>query len=152
MLNIFIGIVISTFNREEIKISKKNLINDFQQEWLKQLNMVLKTKPLVEIESKHKFRKYLLDLAKSKKFDNFIAGCLIANIVVLCVKWHDMPEDLEYLTDVVNEVFGCIFIIEAVIKILGFRGHYFKSVWNRIDLFIVAIGLTRTTIAVFKIA
>ena len=29
MLNIFIGIVISTFNREEIKISKKHLINEF---------------------------------------------------------------------------------------------------------------------------
>jgi hypothetical protein len=29
ILNVFIGIVISTFNREESKISKKNILNDF---------------------------------------------------------------------------------------------------------------------------
>jgi hypothetical protein len=41
ILNVFIGIVISTFNREEEKITKNNLLNPFQLKWVKNLENVL---------------------------------------------------------------------------------------------------------------
>lgn len=45
ILNIFGGIVIATFNREEEKISKRVLMNNFQRKWLNALDLIIMSKP-----------------------------------------------------------------------------------------------------------
>jgi len=46
ILNIFIGIVISAFNREEERISKRNLLTKLQAKWVRLLSMVMKIKAM----------------------------------------------------------------------------------------------------------
>jgi hypothetical protein len=45
ILNLFIGIVITAANREHDEVSKNNLLMPFQKDWLKNLILILDTKP-----------------------------------------------------------------------------------------------------------
>lgn len=41
--------------------------------------------------------------------------------------------------DVVNYVFGTIFTVEAVCKILAYRRNYFRDAWNKFDFSVVVL-------------
>jgi hypothetical protein len=45
MLNLFVGIVISTFNREKERLGKNFLLTDKQKEWLEMKLLMVKSKP-----------------------------------------------------------------------------------------------------------
>ena len=46
LLNLFVGVVISTFNREKEKIGGNNLLTDRQKEWLDLRLLVINSKPV----------------------------------------------------------------------------------------------------------
>lgn len=72
-------------------------------------------------------------------FDTFIMICIIANTIVLMIKWYGMSEAVVNAITNINYVFMVIFTIEAVFKIYALRSNYFKVGWNIFD-FIVVVG------------
>lgn len=44
-------------------------------------------------------------------------------------------------TEYINLVFTFIFVIEALIKIIGLRLHYFRRAWNVFDFVVVALSV-----------
>ena len=71
--------------------------------------------------------------------------CILVNTVVLALKWYGEPEVLPRILEVINYVFAGIFTVEAAIKIIAFRKHYFLDGWNVFDFAIVIgtyIGIT----------
>ena len=60
MLNLFIGVVISNFNREKEKIGMNNLLTDRQKEWLDTRLIVIKSKPIKKLKApENRIRKAL---------------------------------------------------------------------------------------------
>jgi hypothetical protein len=53
--------------------------------------------------------------------------------------WYDEPKLLETVTKIINYIFSAIFLIEAIIKIIGLGKRYFKNKWNIFDL-LISIG------------
>ncbi len=43
--------------------------------------------------------------------------------------------------DIVNIIFTTIFTLEAVVKIIGLRWHYFRRAWNVFDFIIVVLSI-----------
>jgi hypothetical protein len=41
----------------------------------------------------------------------------------------------------INIVFSIIFTVEAIIKLIGMKGNYFKDTWNELDFVVVCITL-----------
>ena len=80
-------------------------------------------------------------LAQSKWFNRFIYFCIVVNTVVLAIYWYGASESIISLTETINYVFAAIFILEAVVKIIGFGMRYFKDSWNVFDLVIVVITI-----------
>ena len=50
MLNLFIGVVISTFNREKERIGMNNILTDRQKDWLETRILVINTRPIKKLK------------------------------------------------------------------------------------------------------
>ena len=60
MLNLFVGVVISNFNREKENIGMNNLLTDRQKEWIDARILVINSKPIKKLKPPHnRIRKFL---------------------------------------------------------------------------------------------
>ena len=120
VINIFSGIVISTFNRERDRINGNYLLTEMQKEYIQSKLMVLKSKPILKkIPPKNKIRLFILKIANSLWFERFIFVCIILNMFVIMIKYYNNPSLMEKATDQINLIFTAIFALEALIKIIG---------------------------------
>ena len=63
MLNLFIGVVISTFNREKEKIGMNNILTDRQKDWLETRILVINTRPIKKLKvPSNRIRKFFFYL------------------------------------------------------------------------------------------
>jgi voltage-gated sodium channel len=79
--------------------------------------------------------------AQSKGFTNFILTIIFLNAVVIGFQAYPSI-DAEYagLFAVVDLIFLSIFAFEMVVKIIAYRGDYFKDGWNLFDFCIVILS------------
>lgn len=66
---------------------------------------------------------------------------ILFNAVTLCFVWVGIDQDLAQKTEVMQEFFNTVFIIEAIIKIVAYKVQYFKVGWNVFDFFVVCGGI-----------
>ena len=138
-INLFVGVVISTFNIEHDKIGGNNLLTEKQKEWIDLRLLVLRSEPMRKLRSpESNFRAALFRIQESKWFENLTTACIIANTVVLMVKWYEEPYIVEFITEILNYIFTAIFFSEAVIKIIAIAPRvYFSDGWNIFDTVII---------------
>jgi len=73
-------------------------------------------------------------------FNWFIFLCIFLNTTALAITWFGQPNYIITLTLSMNYVFACIFIIEAILKMIGLGvKDYFKDKWNQFDFIIVIL-------------
>lgn len=99
-----------------------------------QVTPVLKQQP-----TGAKVRDFFIRVVEHWLFDSFIMGCIIANTIVLMIKWYGMSQGVVDAIQKINYVFMIIFSLEAAFKIYALRKNYFKVGWNIFD-FIVVMG------------
>ncbi len=88
-LNLFVGVVISTFNIEHDKIGGNNLLTEKQKEWIDLRLLVLRSEPMRKLRPpENRFRAQLFRIQENKWFENFTTCAIIANTAVLMVKWY----------------------------------------------------------------
>jgi hypothetical protein len=64
---------------------------------------------------------------RTSKFDNFISMCVALNILCLCIEYYNAPDWYNKMLGIFNIIFVVIFMIEAVLKIIGYgRVQYFR--------------------------
>ena len=51
LINLFVGVVISTFNSEQDKIGKNDLLTDKQKEWIDARLLILRSTPSPKIKA-----------------------------------------------------------------------------------------------------
>jgi hypothetical protein len=139
-LNLFVGVVIETFNSEKEILSKNDLLKKQQKTWINVQIMAYSANPVLKQQmTGNFFRDSIIMFCDNAKFDGFIMGCIIGNTIVLMIKWYGMSAEIIEYVQYVNYVFMVIFTFEAVLKIIAFRGNYFKDSWNIFD-FTVVVG------------
>ena len=139
-LNLFVGVVIETFNAEKELLSFNQLLKPAQKSWISVQIMTYTAQPAIRnVHTGNKLRDACVDVVNHKAFDGFIMGCIIANTIVLAIKWYIMPEWIVKVIEIVNYVFMVIFTLEAVIKITAMRCDYFKDSWNNFDFTVVVL-------------
>ena len=139
-LNLFVGVVIETFNVEKELLSFNQLLKAPQKSWISVQIMTYSVKPALRtIKTGSKLRDICVDITSHTAFDSFIMGCIIGNTTVLAIKWYIMPEWVVSVIEIVNYVFMVIFTLEAILKIMAMRGNYFKDSWNIFDFTVVVL-------------
>ncbi|KAH7476597.1 hypothetical protein KRP22_000443 [Phytophthora ramorum] len=82
-----------------------------------------------------KFQRFVL----SKKFDDFITVCILANTLFLLVEYPNMSSTLEAVLSVTEYFFGVIFLTEMIMRIVAMRGLklYLGSTERIFDMVVV---------------
>ena len=80
-------------------------------------------------------------MAESSYFEGTIFICIIANTLVLMLKYVDETQTSILVSAILNNLFSLIFICEAIIKIIALRSEYFMDNWNKFDFIIVCASL-----------
>lgn len=138
ILNLFVGVVISTFNLEKENLGKNYLLTSTQKEWIDTRMNIIKMKPLKISDYKDN---PFFKIVDSKYFEFFIIGCIIANTLALALNWYGRSESVERSLEFSNYFFNAIFTIEAIMRILalGIKKYFTTDGWNIFD-FVILLG------------
>ena len=127
LLNLFVGVVISSFNRQKDLLGGNSLLTEKQKEWIDTHLVVLKSQPDKKVRyPSNCIRRVCFHIQNSKIFNNLVFVCISANIAVLCSRWQGQTYQETMIVDTINDSFTVAFLVEAMIKILGLGGLYFK--------------------------
>jgi hypothetical protein len=91
LLNLFVGIVVASYNRQSDLLGRVTLMSDKQKELIEVQMIVLKSEPLPlpkEPENLLGQFCYRLIYSHRKAFDIFIYLCIIINTVILTIEWE----------------------------------------------------------------
>lgn len=87
-----------------------------------------------------------LYIANTALFGFFINLCILLNTIVLAYDKHPVNELLMEKFELINLFFFFVFLVEMIIKMLGFGfKYYFKDRFNTFDALIVAISIIDVT-------
>jgi len=145
LVNLFVGVVVSTFNQQKEKNGNDFLLTPKQQEWLNIKKFCLTSRPLVlqldPAENPHLLRKICFQIQKSNSFEGFILALILLNTLVLAMKSTSNSIIFESNLSRLNDMFSYLFLAEAILKITALRKRYFQENWNVFDLAIVISSL-----------
>ena len=144
-LNLFTGIMFRYFNyafKREQKIAEDDKKAPKYYDFLTQIcdaetHYIVWKKP-----EKDTYRYYLRELADNPNLDNFIMIVIFLNMVVMALNYEGSSAGYNLFLTIVNYIFTGIFIIECIIKLLGYGFRpYFHSGWNKFDFFVVCSSI-----------
>eukprot|EP00347_Sterkiella_histriomuscorum_P005312 403357086 len=142
VLNLFVGVVISTFNREKEVLGKNFLLTNQQKQWLEQKKLCIQVQPKItnNLTHENKIREFIRKVVIHKCFEITILIIIILNTIVLMITWFGQVNESIQILENVNYLFAAIFTLEAILKLIGLGlKKYFSERWNWFD-FIVVIG------------
>jgi len=142
-LNLFVGVVIDTFNKEKTRLTLNHMLKPMERQWLEVQILAYSGRPVVYIKEAQPtvgwFRNQMIRLTNNPAFDSFIMICILLNTLVLGIVWYDMSEGVKGVLAVFNYVFMVVFTLECIFKLIAMKCAYFKDGWNRFD-FVVVVG------------
>jgi len=144
-LNLFTGIMFRYFNdafKREQKIAEGDKKAPKYYDFLTQIcgaetHYVVWKKP-----QKGTYAYALREFADNPYLDNFIMIVIFLNMVFMALNFEGSSAGFNLFLTIVNYVFTGIFILECIVKLLGYGFlPYFHSGWNRFDFFVVIASI-----------
>ena len=139
IMNLFVGVIISTFNREKEKEGGNVLLTKVQKKWLNQKLLMIQSTPKVQIKIPSGIRFKFYKLHNKIWFEYGIYASILLNTLALTIVWYDQDPTISLITDILNYFFAGVFTIEAIVKIIALDKRYFVDPWNVFD-FVIVIG------------
>ena len=104
ILNMFVGIVISTFQQEKEKVSHHSHLTKKESEYIDTCTLCYKTKPILNrrLGEAVGLKDKTYHIVVSKKFEVFIFVCIVINSVILMLHWYDQNEQTMSRIETVN--------------------------------------------------
>lgn len=87
------------------------------------------------------FRRKFHTLVSSNPFEVFIMMFIMLNMVQMAALYEGAPESVTNTLDISNYVFAIVFLIEAILKFIGYGSTYFRNAWNKFDFFVVSASI-----------
>ncbi|KAM3824830.1 cation channel sperm-associated protein 1 isoform 2-T2 [Vipera latastei] len=83
-------------------------------------------------------RKVIHELTQSFLFDVFICSVVAINTILLVIQTFAVVEIRgEWFFSVLDPIFLCVYVVEAILKFIALDFKYFRDPWNDIDFFIM---------------
>ncbi|XP_003937778.1 cation channel sperm-associated protein 1 [Saimiri boliviensis] len=88
------------------------------------------------------FREMIRSLTQSLAFETFIFFIVCLNTIMLLAQtFAEVEIRLEWYFMVLDSIFFCIYVLEALLKIIALGLSYFYDFWNNLDFFIMAMAV-----------
>ena len=89
VLNLFIGVLISKYNREKELQGKDFMLTESQKKWVKNRMNILQSQPIFRLREPYSdWRAPFFLIAENFWFQQFINLCIVANTVILSLSWY----------------------------------------------------------------
>ncbi|EKX44430.1 hypothetical protein GUITHDRAFT_72189, partial [Guillardia theta CCMP2712] len=151
LLNLIVAEVIKNY----IRIKSMNdgitpFLTPEQQEWKEMRRAISSLKPLKRREGpSNKFRSFFYHLINHAWFEYFITFSICANVIVMLMNTYNQDECVVAIIFWINFSFSCVFVTEAVLKLIGLGPKwYFTDKWNILDFLVVLISVSTLSIDV----
>uniref|UniRef100_A0AAX7SEZ7 Voltage-dependent T-type calcium channel subunit alpha n=1 Tax=Astatotilapia calliptera TaxID=8154 RepID=A0AAX7SEZ7_ASTCA len=157
VLNMFVGVVVENFHKcrqdqeeEEARLREEKRLK--MKEKKRRTSVILDWVVLSQTAAKAKLGRYYDDysplrlsihsLCTSHHLDLFITFIICVNVFTMSIEHYKQPVYLGEVLKYCNYVFTCIFVVEALLKLVAFGIHRFiRDRWNQLDLAIVALSI-----------
>ncbi|OXU24164.1 hypothetical protein TSAR_009732, partial [Trichomalopsis sarcophagae] len=81
------------------------------------------------------------DLSNSRRFEIAIFVLIFLNMLTMGIEHYNQPHPIFFVLEVSNAFFTTVFGLEAIVKIIGLRYHYFTVPWNLFDFLLVLASI-----------
>lgn len=81
-------------------------------------------------------------------FEWTLFGVIIVNIILTIVELTVNNTMVLLVLQYLNYIFCLVYIVEAVLKVIGLRQHYFLSKWNIFDFLVLLVALVDIVVEV----
>jgi hypothetical protein len=142
--NLFVGVVVDSFTTEMNNLKGHSLMTDKQRLWLEVERLSLyASAEIPPPPPQEPWRRKFYDLVQHDFFEVFILAVIMFNIFTMCLDYYTADKTTSYFDtlELVNMVFTVIFILEAILKLIGLGLMYFSISWNVFDFLIVVGGI-----------
>uniref|UniRef100_A0A665W2T0 Voltage-dependent T-type calcium channel subunit alpha-1H n=1 Tax=Echeneis naucrates TaxID=173247 RepID=A0A665W2T0_ECHNA len=151
VLNMFVGVVVENFHkcRQDQEEEEARLREEKRLKMIEKKRRKAKQRPYYADYSP--LRLSIHTLCTSHYLDLFITFIICINVFTMSIEHYNQPQYLEEVLKYCNYVFTCIFVIEALLKLVAFGIHrFFKDRWNQLDVAIVALSIMGITLEELK--
>ena len=90
--NLFIEVVINTFDKEKNKIDRNFMLTEFQKEWIQVQLKCYEHNPKTQIYTESSLRRFCLAIVNYKHFEPIIIILILLNACVLTFVWVDIDQ------------------------------------------------------------
>ena len=163
MLNVFIGVVIDTFNKMKSEQNGSALMTATQQQWVDHMGFAMREQPLIKEKPPNNcLRAAIFRFVQWPPFDWFIMSMIVGNTILMATR---QPYANQLQNDALrfgNMGFAGLFALEFLLKIFGLGCYrYYKSHWNKFDFSLVLlsvvgilfnIGAFASVLRIFRVA
>ncbi|XP_026836352.1 sodium channel protein 60E isoform X1 [Drosophila erecta] len=144
-LNLFIGVIIDNFNMLKKKYEGGVLemfLTESQKHYYTAMKKLGRKKPQKVIKRPiNHFLAMFYDLSNSRRFEIAIFVLIFLNMLTMGIEHYDQPHAVFFILEVSNAFFTTVFGLEAIVKIVGLRYHYFTVPWNVFDFLLVLASI-----------
>lgn len=127
LVNLFIGVVMDNVKRQRGEAD----MSDKQKNWLELKKSLMLMNPQKYFRRpRNMIRALVFDVASSRAFSFLMTMAIIVNIIVMCTQNSQQPDEWKYVLLGSNSLFTLVFILEFLIKFVGFGMAYFSKRWN----------------------
>jgi hypothetical protein len=124
IMNLFVGVVINTFNNEKEKLGKNELLTDDQREWVNVqmicFNVELHKTYDEAAKNKNYLRRSIYKYVSHPYFDIMILTLIMINTCILAIKWYNEPSNMAPILEIINYIFAALFTVEAIAKLIAY--------------------------------
>ncbi|XP_049787947.1 sodium channel protein 60E-like [Schistocerca cancellata] len=144
-LNLFIGVIIDNFNMLKKKYEGGVLemfLTESQKHYYTAMKKLGRKKPQKVIKRPmNQFLAMFYDLSNSRRFEIAIFVLIFLNMLTMGIEHYNQPHAIFFVLEVSNAFFTTVFGLEAIVKIIGLRYHYFTVPWNLFDFLLVVASI-----------
>ncbi|XP_066157194.1 sodium channel protein 60E isoform X3 [Euwallacea fornicatus] len=144
-LNLFIGVIIDNFNMLKKKYEGGVLemfLTESQKHYYTAMKKLGRKKPQKVIKRPmNAFLAMFYDLSNSRRFEIAIFVLIFLNMLSMGIEHYGQPHAVFFVLEVSNAFFTTVFSLEAIVKMIGLRYHYFTVPWNVFDFLLVLASI-----------
>jgi len=143
LLNLFVGVLITTFAEVRRRDEGTLLMSDEQKAWAEALQTMLTLRPVRFVhQPTSAIPAACFRIARHRAFENLILVVIVLNTALMALEGYGISEEREATLAAMGEVCAYAFVAEACIKIAAFGlRSYLSNGWNVFDFSIVLLSL-----------
>ncbi|XP_070174402.1 sodium channel protein 1 brain-like isoform X2 [Littorina saxatilis] len=151
-LNLVIGVIIDNFNALKKKYEGSYLdafLTLNQRNYYNTLKKMSARKPQKIITPpKYRFQKIFYELSVSDRFELILMTVVFLNMIVMGAEYYKyvIPCAWREVMFMLEIAFSTFFTLEALLKIVGLRQHYFTVPWNVYDFTVAVFSFTNVAV------